>query len=114
MDQNDVLESLFDARSALTDAIVELSPSNDSERDQLNELVRQRDTVNASIRAVIDSEFRKVANDPKLADAVADLRARTKELASLAKTIGNIGQAVTIVNQVVQVAITIGSIVIAL
>lgn len=111
MDQNDVLESLFDARSTLTALIVELAPTNDEQRERLVDLVRQRDAVNASIRAVVDADFLKISLNSELSEAVASLRARTKELDDFEKTIDDVERVIGVVDQMVQITTTIARLV---
>ncbi len=103
MEKTDILDPLFASRRDLTRLIVDLTPASDEERDALDRLVEARDRVNATIRAVIDAQFRAVAS-PELVAATTALGAASKDLARLEKVISSVNKAIEIAGKVAELA----------
>jgi len=101
----DILQNLFAQRDTVSDMIIDLSPNNDSERDQLHTLMQRRDRITGAINQVIAVKFNETAAG--LADKVSDLEKKTDQLNKLSKTIGNVNTAIQIADQIIKEATSI-------
>ncbi|SRR5260370_42837 len=109
MVQRDVtLSSLFDVRRKLGELIVSWSPdpeadpaTQNTQREQLNALILERDQINGAINAVIATEFAGIPS-PALTQATQDLQVSAEKLDALGKTIAEINDVLKIADAVLQ------------
>jgi hypothetical protein len=106
--KEDTLQSLFDARNVVSNAVIVLSPTNAAEKQQLAVLLKRRGSISAAINQVIEQTFNPSATG---VDAlVSNLEAEVDKLKALDQKLSNIGNIISAIDQVVQIA---GSIVAA-
>jgi uncharacterized protein YdcH (DUF465 family) len=102
---SEILQNLFDERDALSDMIIEISPKNDSQRKQLQTLMKRRDAITGAINQIIAKKFDESADG--LAGKIIALNKLTDQLNKLDKTIDNVNAAIQIADQIIKVAVSI-------
>jgi uncharacterized protein YdcH (DUF465 family) len=102
---SEILQNLFDERDALSDMIIEIQPRSDDERKQLQTLMRHRDSITGVINQIIAKNFNEAAAG--LADKASALEKLTERLNQLNKTIGNVGTAIQVADEIIKVAVSI-------
>src|SRR5215813_9966377 len=107
--KTEILDELFGARDALSDMLIKLQPTTEAETEEMKRLVARRDRLTGAINAIIAAEFDDLAKG--LPERVASLAERTKELTSLKNRLDQVSAAIGLVDQIVQVASSIISVV---
>ena len=105
MMRSDVLQNLFAQRDLISDMIIDLKPKKPSERDQLQALMQRRDRITGAINQVIAANFNEAANG--LADKISALEKKTDQLSKLGKTIDNVKTWIKVVDEIIQLVVTI-------
>jgi hypothetical protein len=107
------LDSLYDARSALTALIVGWSPdpaadpaARAEQASGLEQLILERDRVNGAINAVIAAEFQDIATAELMAAARA-LGAATAQLKRFGKAIAEVNEVIKVADAIVQAAASV-------
>ncbi|HZS40779.1 MAG TPA: hypothetical protein VFF06_28295 [Polyangia bacterium] len=103
MNKVDILQKLFETRSALTRLIIHTSPApGDADGAQtLTDLIHKREQVTHAIQDVIAADVK--ATDDDVAKAVGQLADANKQLQDLANTIQNAKTGIAITAQVLNV-----------
>src|SRR5262245_977905 len=105
--KHDVLDNLFDARWAVAQQIVDISPTNHAERAKIHALLGARDHLSAAINSVIAASFKEIADSAELKAAGAQLADKAKDLGELQGKIADVNTAIAVVGQIVDLVVAI-------
>jgi ABC-type transporter Mla subunit MlaD len=106
--KSEILQNLVDARSALSDMIINNTPTTDEEKKNFQNLMRRRDTITGEINQIVVNKFNETVG--QLPDKVSSLEKFTDQLNDLDKKIDNINNAIQIADQIIGLVTSIVSI----
>jgi len=95
----DILNNLEEQRDQLSEMIINNTPVNKTQMEQLQTLMDQRDAITGAINQIIASKFNEAAAG--LAEKVSALEKLTEKLKKLNKTMDNIDNAIKIGDQII-------------
>jgi len=108
----DLLDALFAVRAQLTELVVRVSPSNDDETAYLTQLVQLRDRLNGAINRLIALNVSDATAG--LEEALGKIRSADDDMTNVTRDIAGVKTAISIVGQVLTVAATVVSALVAL
>ena len=99
MMKSDILQNLFDARSALSDMIINNTPTTDDQKNNFQLLMKRHDTITGQINQIVANKFNETIG--QLPDKVSLLEKLTDQLNDLNKKMDKIDDAIKIADQII-------------